>query len=126
MRRDARLTFVIRWMARLWAAGLLLFWGAFFLEHTSEWFIRPPREWPAVEVLGLHLVHLIFLTGLLVGWRWELAGGILVLIAATVFFPIVGGTNGGWFWAFSSLPGILWIFLTLCRQRPLTMSYGGA
>jgi len=38
---DPRLVLGLRWLARLWAAALLLFWGAFFVEHTTEWFVHP-------------------------------------------------------------------------------------
>ena len=33
---------VARWAARLWAAALVLFWGAFFVEHLA-WFADPQR-----------------------------------------------------------------------------------
>ena len=37
-----RLVVVARWAARLWAAALVLFWGAFFVEHLA-WFADPQR-----------------------------------------------------------------------------------
>ena len=65
--------------------GTLSFWGLFFIEHTAEWFTHP-NQWPPLHVTLLHAAHLVFLLGLLAGWRWELIGGVVVLVAAVMVF----------------------------------------
>ena len=107
---DPRLVLGLRWLARLWAAALLLFWGAFFVEHTTEWFVHP-HDWPPMEVALLHAAHFLLLLGLLVGCRWELLGGIVALAAAILFFPQVSEKNAVVFLMLSVGPAALWIGL---------------
>jgi hypothetical protein len=101
----------VRWLARLWAAGLFVFWGSFFLAHTAEWFFQPPA-WPPLWVVALHATHLALLVSWIVGWRWELAGGALSLAAALIFFPQVAGKNAIPFLLVSIVPSLLWIGLS--------------
>ena len=66
-----RLIGIARWAARILAAALVLFWGAFFVAHLA-WFANPqqlPPPWVFL-VVGLHFLMLV---GLLVGWKWEFA-----------------------------------------------------
>jgi len=100
----------VRWLARLWATALVFFWGAFFVEHTTEWFARP-HDWPPLDVVLLHLTHFALLVGLIAGWRWELLGGILAFAAAILFFPQVAGKNAPLFLLVSVGPSVLWIGL---------------
>ena len=111
-----RTIYVVRWCARLWAGALFLFWGAFFIEHTAEWFGRGMITPPA-HVVALHALHGLFLVGLLIGWRWELVGGLLTLGAGIAFFMQAGGANGPLFSLVSVLPAVAWIALTICERR---------
>jgi hypothetical protein len=77
---------ILRWIARLIALALFLFWGLFFLEHISEWFIQPYPQVPPPKVWVGHALHFLILAGLLIGFRWELAGGLLTIIASFLFF----------------------------------------
>lgn len=110
------MVFAVRWFTRTWATALLLFWGAFFVEHTVEWFSQP-QAWPPIDVIALHAAHFALLLGLIVGWRWELIGGVIVLTAAAMFFPKVGGRHTVAFLALTTPPAILWIGLGLLRQQ---------
>lgn len=103
----------LRWSARLVAVLLFLLWGAFFVEHTGDYFSHPGKL-PPPWVLGLHGLHFALLVGLLIGWRWELAGGLLVVAATLTFFPMVAGVRAGWFIAVTIIPGILWL---ICAWR---------
>jgi hypothetical protein len=113
---DSRIILAARWIARIWALGLLLFWGLFFVEHTAEWFANPNR-WPPVQVILLHAAHFVFLVGLLIGWRWELIGGLIALVASLVFFSQAGGNNALIFLSFSVIPSLLWIGLSVQSLR---------
>lgn len=75
---------ILRWVARIWSVGLVLFWGAFLAEHVSEWLIRPDR-WPPAWVVLTVAAHAATVAGLLAGWRWELAGGSVALAGAILF-----------------------------------------
>ena len=100
----------LRWLARVWAGLLFLFWGAFFVEHTAEWFVRG-GDWPPLDVSLLHAAHFVMLVGFITGWRWELLGGVLALGGAMLFFPQAGGKNATLFTLVSIGPAILWIVL---------------
>jgi hypothetical protein len=115
---DSRIILAVRWIARVWALALFLSWGLFFVEHTAEWF-TDPNQWPPLHVTLLHLAHAVFLLGLLLGWRWELIGGVIALAAALAFFPQVGGKNVLIFLPVSIVPALLWIGLGV---RSLTAS----
>ena len=100
----------LRWLARVWAGLLLLFWGAFFVEHTAEWFARG-RDWPPLDVSLIHAAHFLMLVGFIIGWRWELLGSVLVLAGALLFFPQAAGKNATWFILVRVGPAVLWIVL---------------
>lgn len=102
----------VRWVARLWAGALFLFWGAFFVEHLAEWFSNAAQAPPA-RVVALISMHGVFLVGLLIGWRWELVGGVMALIAGVSFFMQAGGANGPFFSLVSVIPAIAWIGLAI-------------
>jgi hypothetical protein len=103
------------WSGRLFAIGVFLLWGTFFLEHL-EWFVRPGRGWPPPHVGLLQLAHLIMLIGLLVLLRWEVLGGVITLMASLVFFGFVAGNRFPLFVASTALPVVL--VLTARFLRP--------
>jgi hypothetical protein len=119
MNVDGKRTIVVtavRWCARLWAAILFLFWGAFFSEHLGEWFFRA-TEWPPIGVSDLMGLHFLMLAGLLTGWRWEFAGGLLVLGAATAFFSQAAGPNAVPFTLVTIAPAVAWVGLSVEGRR---------
>lgn len=107
----------IRWAARGLAVLLFLFWGQFFVMHLKEWFIDPDRL-PPPRVFFIVGLHLALLVGYLAGWRWELAGALLVLAAAWSFFYFAAGPNFVLFASLSSLPALLWLLCALAATRP--------
>ncbi len=111
---EPRSLVVLRWTARLLAAGLFLFWGGFFVAHLVEWFVKPfPATPPAFVWLG-QVAHLLILLGLLALWRWEVAGSVLVVAAALVFFADKAGANFPLFFGVTALPAVL---LLVCARR---------
>jgi hypothetical protein len=97
---------IVRWIARLSAAVLFLFWGGFFVEHLTEWFIAPLPRTPPPAVWLAQLLHFLILAGLVIGWRWELAGGLLVIAASVLFFI----DKAPLFIPLTIVPGILFLF----------------
>lgn len=107
---------VVRWTARLLATLLFLFWGIFFVEHLIEWFVKPlPQTPPPAVWLGQGL-HLLLLVGLVMLWRWEVAGGLLVIVSAFVFFVDKAGASFPLFFGVTCVPAVL-VMLCAWRQR---------
>ena len=107
----------VRWIARLLGLCLLLLWGAFFVEHL-QWFAQP-GQWPPAKVIVLQLVHLAMLAGLVLAWKWELIGSILVIASALAFFSQTAGGSFLLFSSITSLPAILWLY---CHWRTHSQS----
>jgi hypothetical protein len=97
----------LRWLARVASAFLFLFWGAFFLEHLIEWFVRPFPAGPPASVWVAQFGHFLILIGYAAGWFQERIGALMLLLGAGVFLgvgdagvlPLVLG---------SCLPAFLW------------------
>jgi hypothetical protein len=99
-----------RWGGRLLGLLLLLFWGAFFVEHLSEWFIRPFPRHPPLKICFYMGLHFLILAGLLLAWRWEVAGSLLVIGSSLVFFQHVAGANFPLFFGVTAVPAFLLLF----------------
>jgi len=105
------------WSARILAAVLFLFWGAFFLEHVQEWFLHPAQGLPPTRVWLLQLAHLVMLIGLLLLLRWELLGSAVTILGALAFFIPVAGSRAPWFLAATILPAALVLLGRLLSQN---------
>ena len=100
----------IRWVARITAAIALLSWGAFFVAHLSEWFIKPlftGTQLPPLKVWTAQLLHFGFLVGYIIGFKWELIGGLFVVFGVSAFFILIGILK---FVPWTILPGVLYLF----------------
>ena len=86
MKSSALAVTVVCWTARILALALFFLWGAFFVEHLREWFMHPAQGFPPVWVWLAQLAHLAVLVGLIALWRWQLAGSLITIVAATLFF----------------------------------------
>lgn len=98
MKSTALTIVIVSWTARLFALGLLLLWGAFFVEHLQEWFLHLAQGLPPPRVWGAQLAHLTLLIGLAMLVRWELAGSIVTILGALAFFGgliVMTGVAGG-------------------------------
>ncbi len=106
---------LVRWVARVSAAVLFLFWGAFFLAHL-QWF-ADIHHWPPLWVVGLVGLHFLMLLGLVLGWRYELAGAALVMATAIPFFAIAG-RDPVLYAGVTCLPAALWLYCGWPVHRP--------
>jgi hypothetical protein len=106
---------VARRTARIWAAALVLFWGAFFVEHLA-WF-ADPRRLPPLWVFLLVGLHFLMLAGLLAGWKWELAGAAVALASSVPFFAVAAGRNFPWFALVTAAPSALWLYCAWQERR---------
>ena len=114
---------VLSWSGRALAVGCFAVWGMFFVEHLG-WFMDPGRGLPPVRVWLLQLAHLVLLAGLLVLLRWEIAGSIVTIAAALVFFAEVAGPRFLLFFGVTIVPVIL-VLLGRALQYRLSWSSPG-
>jgi hypothetical protein len=101
---------MVRWIARVLALGLFLLWGAFFVVHLKAWFTDPFPKVPPPKVCFIVALHALFLIGLLAGWRWELAGSLIVLLGGGAFFWAASGRLFPVFFGVAALPAIGWLW----------------
>ena len=114
----------LRWTGRLLAALLFLLWGSFFVEHLVEWFVRPWPQTPPPVVWFAQGLLFLMLAGLVLLWRWELAGGVLVVAASFAFFVDKGG-NFPLFFGATSLPALILIWCGWRSRAARSRGVGG-
>jgi len=100
-----------RWLARGLAVCVFLLWGAFFVEHLLEWFVKPFPNHPPLKVCAAMALHFLMLAGLLLALRWKVAGGLLAIAAAFTFFYHISGSPISLYFGLTALPAVL---LLLC------------
>jgi len=84
------LTFTGKWGGRAAAVLLFLFWGAFFVEHLSEWFISAGGHYPPAWVWLQMFAHFAMLAGLALMVKWDRLGSLVLAIATVGFFGGIG------------------------------------
>ena len=92
------------WAGRAAAALLFLFWGAFFVEHTAEWFLRGDGQFPPAKVAVQHGFHFLMLVGLAAMMKWDRAGALVLTVATFVFFGSIGVRNFPWIAMLNLIP----------------------
>lgn len=110
-----------RWTARI--IGTLLVLGTLTIAIGEG--MPNPLTQPAWAQLIFFALALAMI-GILIGWRWELAGGILSLAGFSLglipmkYYSVCGLT---WFYLALALPGVLYVTSALLRccdeRRPL-------
>lgn len=81
---------VAMWLGRIAAALLFLFWGAFFVEHLAEWFLRGDGRYPPVWVWFQQVFHLGILAGLAAMVKWTRLGTAILVISTSAFIAGIG------------------------------------
>ena len=95
-------------LARITGLVLLLFWGAFFVEHLS-WFSdfgSPPPS----GVWLLQGAHLLLLLSFIIAWKWEGVGGLLIIGSALLFLGPTSGDRFPLLFAITIVPAVLYLF----------------
>ena len=77
------------WGSRISAALLLLFWGAFFIEHLTEWF-SPSAIQPPLKVWLSMFFHLVMLAGLGIMVKWQRIGTCTMAFGTVAFYLGIG------------------------------------
>jgi len=107
------LTGVCRWAGRVTGTLLVILVVVIAIgEGMPNPFTQPP-----VIQIGFITLALI-LTGILAGWRWELAGGILSLAGWCLFVgSVVGLKRLNVYVSLLALPGILYLISAWLRRH---------
>jgi hypothetical protein len=110
-----------KWTGRATAALLLAFWGMFFAEHLSEWFLRADGRYPPLSVWWPMGLHFLMLVGLALMLRWDKAGTVVLVIATTAFFGmIMGWRRFPWIALLNLAPVLFFGFYWLAGWRAKT------
>lgn len=71
----------VRWAARLLSVPVLLVWAFFIVAYA----VGPERSLPAsLPDAVAYVAMIVSLVALAGAWRWELAGGIVALVAVAI------------------------------------------
>jgi hypothetical protein len=107
-----------RWTARI--LGTLLVMAVACLAIGGG--MPNPFTQPAKVQIGFLALGML-LSGMLAGWRWELAGGIISLAGWGIFMAAVVGAprHGTWFISLLALPGVLYVVSRLLRRNNAKM-----
>jgi hypothetical protein len=81
---------VLVWAGRLIAVPLFLLWGAFLVEHLSQWFLASRSGFPPPWVWIAQLFHLAIVIGLAGMFKWEKVGSVVTLAGTAGFVITVG------------------------------------
>lgn len=101
--------FILRWAARLLSLATALLLALFFLGEGLQ-----VSDLAGLEFIGLLFFPVGLLIGFAVGWRNELAGGVIsVLSTAAFYFAYELWANGtlpsGFSFALFTVPGLLFL-----------------
>ena len=107
------LTTTCRWTARVVGTLLVIF---AVVIAIGEGMPNPFTQPPVVQIGFLALA--MILIGILAGWRWELAGGVLSLAGWCLFFAsVIGVKRLNVFVSLLALPGILYLISAWLRRH---------
>lgn len=105
-----------KWGGRLTALLLLLLWGAFFVEHVSEWFMRPDGRYPPPWVWVGQVLHFLILVGFGLMLKWDRLGTVVMLIATIAFFSSIGMNRFPYFGLINLAPVAFFTVYWLARK----------
>lgn len=97
----------LRWLARILAIGLFVFWGAFFVAHLREWFFHESGALPPVKVWIAQFLHLLMLIGLaILVWR-PAVGSWATLATTAAFFAWIGYSGELYLPLLNAIPALM-------------------
>jgi hypothetical protein len=110
----------LRWAGRALGLAGFTFVAWFLVAHVLAGEGPNPFRMTATE-LALTVTFFAAVAGMLVGWRWEVVGGVMIVAGMLLFFVIERTAGGSWprgwvLWAFL-LPGVLYLFAACLDAR---------
>jgi hypothetical protein len=111
-----------RWTARIIAALML---GLFLFFAIGEGLPNLLTVAPVIQ--AEFVAFALIFGGIVVGWRWELVGGLLSLLSAGLFYVAVlssgvGNRSAWWPFVALALPGALLITSAFLRRADIRRS----
>ena len=110
---DRKSVRILRWTARILASVMAALILLIYVGETLGEGVPSLLHMTAGEILMMFAFFALWL-GLLLGWKWELLGGLLTLCAVVVFyalnFLITGIFPGGPFFLILALPSLLFLY----------------
>jgi hypothetical protein len=114
------LALALRWAGRGLGLALFALVAWFLVAHVVAGEGPNPFQMGPAE-LGLLVTLFAAVAGMLLGWRWEVAGGALVMAGMLLFFAInrlgSGSWPGGWFVWVLPMPGVLYLLASAFDAR---------
>jgi hypothetical protein len=100
-------TTLCRWIGRLLALAVALFWAAFLFEHVGEWLLTRGQPWPPGWVVASVGFHALMVVGLVLA-TWKTGPGLAILALGTLgFLALTGLWRAVWIPLFNALPAVL-------------------
>jgi hypothetical protein len=110
-------SWLLRWSARVGGAIVLLAWLALVILEIA----LPDLELPSATTYYQAAALALVFAGYALGWRNEVAGGILAIIGTVAFFAVhvltLGGLPGIGAACFA-VPGVLFVLASKYDDRP--------
>lgn len=109
---------IFSWFGRITAMLLFLLWGAFFVEHVTEWF-NDAGHLPPWSVFLIQFFHLLMLVGYIAVFKWKMLGSALIILGAFIFFASLGAKAMLAFFAISIIPAVIFLFVFYFEKKLL-------
>lgn len=107
------------WIGRITAMLLFFLWGAFFIEHLTEWF-SDAGHLPPFSVFLIQFFHLMMLLGYIAVFKWRVAGSVIIIVSAFIFFASIGAKAMLSFFAISIIPAVIFLFVFYFDKKILS------
>jgi len=95
---------------------LFFLWGAFFVEHLTEWF-KESGHLPPASVFVVQFFHLLLLIGYIAVFKWRVYGSIVIIFSALIFFGSIGAKAMLAFYVISIFPAIIFLLIHYFEKK---------
>lgn len=112
-----------KWGGRAAAVLLFLFWGAFLMEHLSEWFLRSGGHYPPAWVWLQMVAHFAMVAGLAIMLKWDRLGSLVVVIATVGFFGGIGLRGFPYIALVNLIPVVLSSLRWMAEAKPPALAH---
>jgi hypothetical protein len=111
----ARFAIQLRWIARLTGLVSIGFMGVLVIRERMN-----PLQMRIEDLLLFLCFPTAVTAGLLAGWRWEFAGGLIAVVGFVAYYGahhfLVGNLPSGWVFTGCTLPGVLFLWSGLLAR----------
>lgn len=110
-------TTALRWVPRSLSLALVALFATLMVGQG------PPPLWPLTVNTLLFALLITCLAGLLIAWRWQLAGGLFAMVAIAAFYFMDFAKSsferfpGGWMFALMFITGLLYVVTAIDRDE---------